>query len=120
MRHFLVQWKFTSESISNLRKNPQDRFQTSVELAESFGGSLVCMFNRNNENYDGVGIFLFKDFTAATAHSLYALASGSFEKHCCEALLSTDEYLHALNMTNSTETKYMPPSGRFISRSVSR
>ena len=108
MPHFLVQWKFTPQAFEAMRKSPLDRYATSVKLAEAFKGSIICMYNRMGE-YDGLGIFSFPDSIHATAHSVHAMATGSFARHECEPLLSSSEYKFALLMSHDTAVDYVAP-----------
>lgn len=112
MPNFFVQWKFTPESFSILRANPHDRLSTSAQFAESYGGSVVCFFNRFGE-YDGMGIFLFPDIIQATAHSVHAMSTGAFTRHDCELLLTSSEYKQALTISRDAMTSYLPPNARF-------
>ena len=107
--HFLVQWKFNSMSFDNMRRNPLDRYTTSVKLAEAFKGSVISIYNRLGE-YDGLGIFTFPDLIHATAHSVHAMSTGGFVRHDCELLLSSSEYKLALLMSHDTTVDYVPPN----------
>ena len=109
MPHFLVQWKFNPTAFEAMRRNPQDRYATSVKLAEAFKGTIVSMYNRMSE-YDGLGIFTFPDAIHATAHSVHAMATGAFLRHDCEQLLSPSEYKLALLMSHDSAADYMPPN----------
>lgn len=109
MTHFLVQWKFNPASFDTMRKNPLDRYATSVKLAEAFKGTIVSLYNRMGD-YDGLGIFTFPDVIHATAHSVHAMATGAFVKHDCEQLLSPSEYKLALLMSHDTAVDYVPPN----------
>jgi uncharacterized protein with GYD domain len=109
MPHFMVQWKFNPQSFETMRRNPLDRYATSVRLAEAFKGSIISMHNRMGE-YDGLAIFSFPDAIHATAHSVHAMATGAFLKHECELLLSPSEYKLALLMSHDTATDYLPPN----------
>lgn len=92
-----------------MRRNPLNRYATSVKLAEAFKGSIVSMYNRMGA-YDGVGIFSFPDAVHATAHSVHAMASGAFVQHDCEQLISPSEYKLALLMSHDTDVEYVPPN----------
>lgn len=116
MPTFLVQWKFTAESISLLRSNPQDRLATSISLAESYGGTVVSFYNRVGE-YDGIGIFTFSDTIKATAHSMHALSTGAFEKHECELLLTPSDFREALTISRDVKSSYQPPNA-YLGRSI--
>lgn len=109
MPHFLVQWKFTPSSFEAMRRNPLDRYSTSVKLAEAFKGSVVSLYNRMGD-YDGLGIFSFPDTVHATAHSVHTLATGAFLRHDCEQLLSPSEYKLALLMSHDTAVDYVAPN----------
>jgi len=109
MPHFLVQWKFNPASFETMRKNPLDRYATSVKLAEAFKGTIVSLYNRIGD-YDGLGIFTFPDVIHATAHSVHAMATGAFIKHDCEQLLSSSEYKLALLMSHDTAVDYVAPN----------
>jgi uncharacterized protein with GYD domain len=112
MPNFLVQWKFTAESFSSLRNNPQDRLATSISFAESYGGAVVSLYNRFSE-YDGMGIFLFPDVLRATAHSVHAMSTGAFLRHDTELLLTSAEYKDALTISRDAKVVYQPPNVRF-------
>lgn len=109
MPHFMIQWKFNPASFDNMRRNPLDRYATSVKLAEAFKGSIIGLYNRMGE-YDGLGIFSFPDVIHATAHSVHAMATGAFLKHDCELLLSSSEYKLALLMSHDTAVDYVAPN----------
>jgi len=109
MAYYLIQWKFTSSAIANLKNHAHDRKHTSISLAKAFEGELIAMYNRNSAQYDGVGIFEFPNNVAAAAHSIFALSTGSFEKHDCELLLSTKEYEEALKLAARPNIKYRAP-----------
>lgn len=107
MAYYLIQAAYTTDAVSTLVKNPQDRAETAARpLIESLGGKLVGMWMAFGE-YDLVGITELPDNVSAVALSMAVSAGGAIKTFKTTPLITVAESVEAMRKAGGA--KYQPP-----------
>ena len=105
--HNLVQYIYSSESIGELVKNPQDRAAVVKELVEKHGGRLHCLYFCFGQ-YDGMAIIELPDNVSMASVSMAVGATGAATNFHTTTLLTTEVAMEA--MKNAGRVDYQPPT----------
>lgn len=108
MPRYLVQASISSQGISDLISNPEDRAAVIRQLVESVGGRLESYDYAFGE-YDIVAIGELPDSITMSALSMAVLAAGAIKDIKTTVLMSVDEAMEAMRKASSIG--YRPPSG---------
>ena len=106
MAHYMLQFSYNSESISELIKNPQDRSGQARALVEGLGGRLETFYYTFGD-YDGLAIAELPDSSSAAAASMALAASGGFTAAKTTVLITMGEAVEAMKKANGLG--YQPP-----------
>lgn len=106
MPHFLVQVAYTSDALSTLINNPQDRTEAIRPVIEKLGGSLESAWFAFGD-YDVIVICQMPDNISAAAFSFVGSAGGAIKAIKTTPLMSIEEGVEALR--KASETGYQPP-----------
>ena len=108
MPHYLVQAPYSTEAISNLVKNPQDRSAAVRALIERTGGRLEAFYYAFGD-YDVVAIAEMPDNVSMAALSMAVSTSCALKNFKTTALIPTEEGVEALRKAGTIE---LQPPGR--------
>ena len=108
MARYLTQVSYTSEAMSHLISNPQDRGAVMRDLFRRLGGK-VETFDFCFGDYHLVAIVEFPDNESAEAIMMAVYASGAFKDFKITVLMPMEEAVRA--MTRANAAGYSPPSG---------
>lgn len=109
MPHYMIQWRFTSNSAKALVSKPHDRTGAAKALIEGFGGKLLNYYISFG-TYDGVAVCEFPNATDAAACSMSAASTGAYSRFDTTVLITAHEAEAAMKKANQTKTEYRPPS----------
>lgn len=105
MPHFVFRWKFTSQAIGHIIKNPADRSRLIRVMIEDFQGKLISYY-WTFEEYDGFFIVEFPDFITAMAYAKAAEATEGFSKYEVKLALTAEEARTVQQTAHDTKTAY--------------
>ena len=108
MAHYLVQASYTTQGVSGLVKNPQDRAAALRPLIEGVGGKLESFYFAFGDS-DVVLIVEIPDNVAMAALSMAVGASGAVTNLKTTVLLPISEGVEAARKAGSIS--YSPPGG---------
>ena len=108
MARYLVQVSYTTQGISELVKNPQDRAASVRPLFEGLGGKLES-FDYAFGDYDVVLIAELPDNVSMVALSMAVGASGAVRSLKTTVLVPVDEAVEAMRKAGAVV--YRPPGG---------
>jgi len=108
MARYLVQLSYTSEAMSNLINNPQDRGAVMRDLNQRLGGDIET-FDFCFGDYHLVAIIEFPDNESVEALMMAIYASGAIKELKITVLMPMEEAVRA--MTRAHAAGYKPPSG---------
>ena len=108
MARYLAQVTYTSEAMSHLISNPEDRGAVFRDLCQRLGGK-VETFDFCFGDYHLVMIVEFPDNESVEAITMAAYASGAIKELKITVLIPMDEAVRA--MTRAHAAGYKPPSG---------
>jgi uncharacterized protein with GYD domain len=106
MPRYLVQASYTTQGISDLVKNPQDRAAALRPMVERLGGKLVSLDFAFGE-YDAVAILELPDNVTMAALSMAAGAIGGISKLKTTVLIPMNEAVEAMRKAGTVS--YRPP-----------
>lgn len=106
MPHYLIQVAYTSESWSNMVKNPQDRIALVTPAIESLGGKVESGYLSFGE-YDLIAVCEFPDNTSAAGFSISVAAKGAVKALKTTPLLTMAEAVEAQKKAGGSA--YAPP-----------
>ena len=106
MPRYLIQASYTTQGISDLVKNPQDRTAAVRPVIERMGGKLESIYFAFGE-YDAMLIVELPDNVAMAAISMAVGASGAFRSFKTTVLISMDEAVEAMRKAGTIS--YRPP-----------
>jgi len=106
MPHYMVQFSYTSESVSNMARNPQDRAAVARTLIEHVGGRLEAFYYTFGD-FDGMGIAELPDNVTATALSMALSSSGGMKAVKTTVLITPEESVEAMRKVGTMG--YRPP-----------
>ena len=104
----MIQASYTSQGISDLVKNPQDRAAAVRPLIEGLGGKLES-FDYAFGDYDAVVIVELPDNVSMVAASMAVGASGAIRSLKTTVLIPVDEAVEAMRKAGAVG--YRPPGG---------
>ena len=108
MARYLVQVSYSTQGISDLVSNPQDRAAAIRPLIDRMGGKLES-FDYAFGDYDVVIIAELPDNVAMASLAMAVGASGAISSFKTTVLLSMEEAVAA--MRQASGTGYRPPGG---------
>ncbi len=108
MARYLIQVSYTTQGISDLVKNPQDRAAAVRPLIESLGGKLES-FDYAFGDYDAVLIAELPDNVSMVALSMAVSASGAVGSLKTTVLIPMNEAVEAMRKAGTLG--YRPPGG---------
>ncbi len=108
MARYLIQVSYTTQGISDLVKNPQDRAAAVRPLLEGLGGKLES-FDYAFGDYDAVLIAELPDNVSMVALSMAVSASGAVGSLKTTALIPMNEAVEAMRKAGTVG--YRPPGG---------
>ena len=108
MARYLAQFSYTSEAMSHLISNPQERGAVIGELFERLGGK-VETYDFCFGDYHVVTIVEFPDNESAEAIMMAVYASGAAKDVKLTVLIPMDEAVRAMNRAHAAG--YKPPTG---------
>ena len=108
MARYMIQASYTSQGISDLVKNPQDRAAAVRPLIEGLGGKLES-FDYAFGDYDAVVIVELPDNVSMVAASMAVGASGAIRSLKTTVLIPVDEAVEAMRKAGAVG--YRPPGG---------
>ena len=106
MARYMVQFSYSSEAVSDLIKNPQDRAATVRAMIEGWGGRLESFYFTFGD-YDGVAIVEAPDNVTMAAVSMAVTSSGAFNTFKTTVLISMDDAMEAMRKAGTLG--YRPP-----------
>ena len=108
MAHYLVQASYTSQSIGELVKHPQNRAASVRPIAERLGGKIESLYFAFGE-HDAVIILEMPDNVTMASFSMALGASGAFSSFKTTVLIPMDEAVEAMRKAGTVG--YRPPGG---------
>ena len=108
MARYLIQVSYTTQGISDLVKNPQDRAAAVRPLFEGLGGRLES-FDYAFGDYDAVLIAELPDNVSMVALSMAVSASGAIGSLKTTVLIPMNEAVEAMRKAGTAG--YRPPGG---------
>ena len=108
MPRYLIQASYSTQGVSDLVKNPQDRAAAVRPVIERLGGSIES-FDFAFGDYDVVAIFQVPDNVSAAAFAMAVGASGALGSFKTTVLISMEEAVEAMRKAGSVG--YRPPGG---------
>ena len=108
MARYMIQASYTTQGISDLVKNPQDRAAAVRPLIESLGGKLES-FDYALGDYDAVLITELPDNVSMVAISMAVGASGAIRSLKTTVLIPVNEAVEAMRKAGTLG--YRPPGG---------
>ncbi len=108
MARYMIQASYTSQGISDLVKNPQDRAAAVRPLVEGLGGKLES-FDYALGDYDAVLIAELPDNVSMVAISMAVGASGAIRSLKTTVLIPVNEAVEAMRKAGTAG--YRPPGG---------
>ena len=109
MARYLIQASYTSESIQNMVRNPQDRSAVVGAMAERWGGTAESFYFAFGE-YDVVAIVDVPDNVTMAAIAMAVGGSGGLKTFKTTILIPMDDAVEAMRKASSIS--YQPPRGR--------
>ena len=107
MARYLIQLSYTSEAMSRMISNPQDRGAVITELVQRLGGK-VETFDFCFGDYHVVSINEFPDNETVEAIMMAIYAAGAVKDFKITVLIPMEEAVRA--MTRALAAGYKPPS----------
>jgi len=95
MPRYMIQFSYSTESVSNMVRNPQDRAAAARAALERLGGSLEAFYFTFGD-YDGLAIGELPDNVSAVAGSMALSASGGFKAVKTTVLITPEESVEAM------------------------
>ena len=108
MARYMIQASYTTQGISDLIKNPQDRAAAVRPLIEGLGGKLES-FDYALGDYDAVLIAELPDNVSMVAISMAVGASGAIRSLKTTVLIPVNEAVEAMRKAGTLG--YRPPGG---------
>ena len=108
MAHYLVQASYTTQGVSGLLKNPEDRATSLRPLIEGMGGKIESLYFAFGES-DVVVIVELPDNVAMAALSMAVGASGAVTNFKTTVLMPMSDGVEAARKAGSIG--YRPPGG---------
>ena len=108
MARYMIQASYTTQGISDLIKNPQDRAAAVRPLIEGLGGKLES-FDYALGDYDAVLIAELPDNVSMVAISMAVGASGAIRSLKTTVLIPVNEAVEAMRKAGTVG--YRPPGG---------
>jgi uncharacterized protein with GYD domain len=108
MPFYLVQSKFSRDSVKGLMNNPQDRTKAVSKLLEAVGGKLHHFFFAFGE-YDTVVLVEAPDNASAAAVAMVVAGSGAVSAVKTTVLLTIEESMASMKTAGTASAKYQPP-----------
>ena len=108
MAHYLVQASYTTQGVSGLLKNPEDRATALRPLVEGMGGRIESIYFAFGES-DIVLILELPDNLSMAAPSMAVGASGAVTNLKTTVLMPMSEGVEAARKAGSIS--YRPPGG---------
>ena len=108
MAHYLIQASYTTQGISGLVKNPEDRAVALRPLVEGIGGKIESLYFAFGES-DVVVIVELPDNVTMAALSMAVGASGAVTNLKTTVLMPMSEGVEAARRAGSIS--YRPPGG---------
>lgn len=108
MARYLTQVSYTSDAMSHLINNPQDRGAVMRDLNQRLGGKIET-FDFCFGDYHLVSIVEFPDNESVEALMIAIYASGAAKEIKVTVLMPMEEAVRA--MTRAHAAGYKPPSG---------
>ena len=109
MPRYLIQASYSSESVQNMIRNPQDRAAVVGAMAERWGGSMEGFYFAFGD-YDVVAIVDVPDNVTMAAISMAVGGSGGLKAFKTTVLVSMDEAMEAMRKAGTLG--YQPPRPR--------
>ena len=106
MAHYMAQASYSSEAVSELVKNPQDRPAVIKALVERHGGQLEAFYYAFGD-CDVVAIVELPDNVTMAAVAMALGSSGSLKSFKTTVLMTPEEGVEA--MRKATTVSYHPP-----------
>jgi uncharacterized protein with GYD domain len=106
MPHYLIQFAYDSNAVSEMVRNPQDRAAAVRAMAQNWGVTIESFYFGFGE-YDGVAIAEGPDNVSMAAISMAIASSGAFKSFHTTVLLTPEEAVEAMRRAGSIE--YQPP-----------
>lgn len=97
MAFYMVQFAYTSESITTMVKNPQDRSILVKAVVEKLGGRMIGLYYCFGE-YDGVFLYEAPDDAVANVISLAGVTPGHLKAIRTTKLFTVEETMEAMHM----------------------
>lgn len=108
MARYLIQASYSTQGISDLVKNPQDRSATVRPVVERLGGRIES-FDFAFGDYDIVAIMEAPDNVSAAALAMAVGAGGALSAYKTTVLIPMEEALEAMRKAGGAG--YRPPGG---------
>ena len=108
MPRYLIQASYSTQGVSDLVKNPQDRAAAVRPVIERLGGSIES-FDFAFGDYDVVAIFQVPDNVSAAAFAIAVGATGALSAFKTTVLISMEEAVEAMRKAGAVG--YRPPGG---------
>ena len=109
MARYLIQASYSSESVQNMVRNPQDRAAVVGAMAERLGGTLESFYFAFGD-YDVVAILDVPDHVTMAAIAMAVGGSGGLKTFKTTVLIPMDEAVEAMRKAGTLG--YQPPRGR--------
>ena len=106
MARYMVQFSYSTEAVSDLVGNPQDRAAIVRGLIERLGGRLEAFYYTFGD-YDGVAIVKGPDNVTMAALSMAVSSSGAFKTFKTTVLITMEEAMEAMRKAGTLG--YQPP-----------
>jgi uncharacterized protein with GYD domain len=103
---YLAQATYTSESVSSLIKNPQNRSEAVRQIIEKMGGRLEGFWFSFGD-YDLALVFDMPDNISAAAFAMAVSAGGALKSFKTTQLITPEEAMAA--MKKAAKSGYKPP-----------
>jgi uncharacterized protein with GYD domain len=108
MAQYMIQASYSTTSVADLVRNPQDRAAAVQPLVDQLGGRLVSLDFAFGD-YDVVAIGEFSDNVSMAALSMAVTATGAFSAFKTTVLIPMNEAVEAMRKAGSIS--YRPPGG---------
>ena len=106
MARYMIQASYSSISVAELIRNPQDRLAALQPLLDQLGGSVVSLDFAFGD-YDVVAIGEFPDNVTMAALSMAITATGGFSAFKTTVLIPMNEAVEAMRKAGGIN--YRPP-----------
>ena len=108
MARYMIQGSYSTTSVAEMIRNPQDRLAAVQPLINQLGGSLASLDFAFGD-YDVVAIIEFPDNVTMAAVSMTLAASGAFSGFKTTVLIPMNEAVEAMRKAGSIS--YPLPGG---------